>query len=105
MKRERRLIYLKLVNLPTVNISGLCNLCKYAKWSSNCSDIDLRCEHPIDKIAENAYEAWAGSDCWAFRPNMAFDDIVDMIGFGLQGLQVDWNSVSLLTDRKARTNG
>ena len=91
MKRVEREAYLLLTRIslpkPFDGYIGLCNLCWYADFSgdSPCEESSLDCKHPIEKIAENAYDVWGGDDCWAFRPKWPREDCVDLVGIFLQG--------------------
>ena len=82
MKRELREKWRSLsgVEVKFGNLEwpqSLCHFCKYASWSgSPCSDSSLDCGHKLDKIAENAFEIWEGSDCWGFRPDLSWGDAV-----------------------------
>ena len=100
MKKEQREIYKKLIHLPTGgnrHWSGLCNVCRYAQFTGYCCDeADLECHVGIEAVEENAYDAWAGSDCWAFRPKWPLEDIVDAIGLMLQGEYPDMTDCKVL---------
>ena len=87
MKKDKRNIYLQLANLPNPPI-GLCNMCQYAVFDCGCSGA-MECHHYFFAISENYEEAWAGGDCWGFRPAYNFEDTVDMVGLILQGKRAD----------------
>lgn len=91
MNKEKRDIYLQLATMrtPLDNwASGLCNFCKHAKFTGGgcCTESDLECHCGIEKIEENAWETWAGDDCWAFRPEYPVDTLADMVGLALTGI-------------------
>ena len=87
MKKDKRNIYLQLANLPTPPI-GLCNMCQYAEFDCVCGGA-LECYHYSFAISERCDDAWAGGDCWGFRPKYSFEDTVDMVGLILQGKRAD----------------
>ena len=99
MKRVEREAYLILTRIhlpePFDGHMGLCNLCRYASFSGDpcCGDSELACEHPIEKIEENSWDAWGGGDCWAFRPQWSREDCVDLVGIHLQGLWPDYKAL------------
>lgn len=95
MKKEQRAIWQQLANIPNERTSGLCSWCKFSKWSGSacCDDVDMKYTHPIDKIAEHAWDVWGGDDCWAFRPLCTFESFVDAVGLCLQGIQPDYESI------------
>ena len=95
MKGNQRLIWFILANLPNKYVSGLCCWCKLADITSSCENADLECIHPIDKVADNSWEAWSGSDCWAFRPRVKFDFSVDSIGLMIHGIYPEYSPTTL----------
>lgn len=44
-------------------------LCAFCRFCSVMDETDVECEHPIDRIRENAEDVAVNIfDCWAFRP-------------------------------------
>jgi hypothetical protein len=74
MKKERKRELREAYHIVAgIGGMGLCNFCKYAAWSGgSCCDSELDCEHPLPAINDNdnPCNAWEGSDCWGFRPNI-----------------------------------
>ncbi len=101
MKQEQREVWLRLSNMPNKFVSGLCCWYRFAEFEGgSCEDVDFECKHPIDKVADQSYDAWSGSDCWAFRPLFQFDSFVDAIGLCLQGIYPNYNSLEKHTKLK-----
>lgn len=109
MKREERIPYLILASLErdmkVPRTCSLCAWCRYAAWfgGSACDYCDLQCEHPVDAVADRAYDVWGdGNDCWGFKPDIWREDAVDICGLGLQGKWPDMSSVQRLSKIRRR---
>jgi len=101
MKWEKRQLYLRLSEINIAwpgdwgktyySPSSLCSYCKFAWWKGcHCKEMELVCEHPIARIAEDSFDVWAGGDCWAFCQRYKLDDIVEFISHRMQGELADW---------------
>lgn len=106
MKKAKRHGYLILADLePDMKVprtTSLCAWCRYADWSGACEDCELHCQHPIDRVSDNCWNAWQGGDCWGFRPKVSREDAVDICGLGLQGKWPDWDSIPKIGGRHDR---
>ncbi len=101
--KQMRQSYL-LLNQMGIEIC-LCTWCKYAtweRWGSECGESELLCQHPLEVVKEYGPEtAWEGQgDCWGFRPWLAQEDAVDIVGMYLRGEYPDWDTVPALSRRK-----
>jgi len=94
-------------NLPkkTQFSTSLCAWCRYADWIGSCMEAELDCLHPLERVKEDSYSVWEGSDCWGFRPRYKQEICVDIVGLYLQGKYVDWESVPEISGTKEVQNG
>jgi len=103
MNKDQREPYLILnsIELPDGANVVLCSWCKYAEWWGCCGDGGVNCKHPLWRISEYSDNTCDyGYDCWGFRPKVAKQDAVDIVGIYLQGKAVDWDTVPLIRRRQ-----
>ena len=93
MQKAKRQAWLILNQVPFPGTPCLCSWCKFSRWSGDCEDGYMECEHPLDVISENSEDVSEGRDCWGFRPNVAPEDAADIVGMWLRGEHPDWSTV------------
>lgn len=74
---------------------GLCICCKYSESDGSicCEDGYCECKHPIERVQEADEDGDISNgdkDCWAFRPQISFEDLVMIASYVLEYGWDEW---------------
>ena len=92
MKQAEREKYL---NVAGAMGCGLCICCKYSKGEGSLCDGEAysECHHTLEKIQEADEDgeiSCGAKDCWAFRPQISFEDLVTIVSYVLEYGWDEW---------------